>query len=268
MISIVIPVSNVPEATDECIKNLVENAWSDIEIIVVDNASAIPYSSKYADTIYNSKNIGFWPSLLRGIAKARNNIVMCMHNDVFLYDAAFDQRIKAHFQQDDSLALAGIFGARGVAVNGGRIHPEGNMLGYKYGTPQSLHGHVLTGTHPSVVFDSLCMVFDKNKLYGIEYEDIPMHHWTDRLVSLRLLKAGYHALTIGIGFDHGGSWTSVKSLNTVAEDFCKSRGLEMMENWDMTLYRYGEKMFQEEFLEFTQGSNELFVDENFQLYAR
>ena len=268
MISVVIPVSNIPEATDECIKHLVDNAWGELDIIIIDNASFVPYENEHARTIYNTENKGFWPSMLEGIMAAQSNTVVCMHNDVFLFDVAWDVRIQSHFQADDKLAIAGLFGARGVAINGGRIHPEGNMLGRKYGTNQNLHGHVQTGNHPSVVFDSLFMAFDREKLYTIDYETIPMFHWTDRVVTLRLLKAGFHALTIGIGFDHGGSWTSVKSLNTLAEDWCKANNLPMEENWNMTVYKYGERMFREEFLEFTNGATELLVDEKFQLYAR
>ncbi len=269
MISVVIPVSNVEDATNTCIQHLTENEWGGLEIIIIDNASATPYFHDKAETIYNTKNKGFWPSMLQGIEAARNDIVMCMHNDVFLYDTAFDMRITSAFQADDKLATAGLFGARGVAVNGGRIHPEGNMLGRKYGTAQTLHGHIQTGMHPSVVFDSLCMIFDRTKLYSIEYKDIPPHHWTDLLVTLRLLKAGYRASTIGIAFDHGGGWTSsTKTMNTFIEDWCREKGLELNQNWDYTLYKYGEALFKQEFLEFTQGHNELHVDKDYNLFAQ
>jgi hypothetical protein len=127
----------------------------------------------------------------------------------------------------------------------------------------------MTTAHPAVVFDSLAMIFDRNKLYTVEYQDIPPHHWTDRLITLRLIVAGFHALCIGIAHDHGGSFTATgsKTMNTFTEDWCREKGLELNQTWDLTLYWYGEAIFQCEFYAFSHGEKELWVNQAYE-YTR
>lgn len=265
-ISIVIPVCNVEEATDRCIQNLLTMAAKRPEIIIIDNASNVPYANKNCTVIRNEKNAGYWPSMLQGINAAKHNIVMTMHNDVLIWQQRYDEIITAYFDMDDDLAIAGLFGGSGVGLDGGRGNPMGNMLGKEWGMNIRDHGHLMTTAHPAVVFDSLTMIFDRTKLVQVEYRNIPPHHWTDRLITLRLIKAGFHALCIGIAFDHGGSFTAVGSttLNTFTEDWCKAYGLELDQTWDYTLYKYGEAIFKQEFLEITKGAGELWVNQQYE----
>lgn len=269
-LSVVIPVRDIPECTDECIDLLIKNSRGDIDIIVIDNGSYLPYihHSPFVRVIRNDNNIGFWPSMVQGIEAAHYDIVLTMHNDVHVYSPAYDQLILKEFKDDPLLSMAGFFGARGLGYDGSRGHPESNMLGKRYGTHGKLHGYLQTGTHPATIFDSLSMIIDRNKLNTFEYRDIPPHHWTDRILCLRMVLCGYHMLTIGIEFDHGGSFTAVgtNALNTFTEDWCKERGLEFNQSWDHTLYMYGLKQFQREW-EDGIGSTikELWIDKDFQL---
>lgn len=268
MISIVIPVNNLKEYTDECIENLVTYSTVAPEIIIVDNGSTEPYSHPSAITLRNEKNVGFWPSMLQGMQKATNDIVLCMHNDVFIWEQDYDIRIQNAFDNDYQLALVGFFGARGVQTNGARLFCESNMVAKKYGTHGNLHGNVIKGMHPAVVFDSLAMCYRKSHLQTIDARSIPPHHWTDRLVTLRLLVAGYHCATLGIEFDHGGGFTSsTPVMNTFTEDWCKEHNLPMNETnkWDNVLYKYGESIFANEFLTFTHGSGRLWVQFDYSL---
>lgn len=269
MISIVIPVRNLHEITDECIDCALTYAHQNIEVIVVDNNSDTPYVRDGVKVIRNKKNAGFFPSLLQGIERASNDIVLTIHNDCFIWEEGFDIRLDNHFEQDDKLAIAGFFGARGLASNGARMFCESNMVGKKYGTPGNLHGNYIAKSHPSTIFDSYSMCFNRNLLKTIDCISIVPHHFSDRLVCTRLLKAGYHARTIGIAHDHAGGFTSsTVSMNTFTEDWCRERNLPMIENWDTTLYKYGEAMFRQEFLELTQGKHELWVQSNYTLQTR
>lgn len=272
MLSIVIPISNGHPLTNDCVDQLQSATTQPIDIIIVDNNSEQPFKRSGVTTIYNSWNNGFWDAMVQGIEAAKYPIVMCMHNDVFIYDDQYVEKIVQAFQTDDNLALAGLFGSRGVGVNGARLYPESNMLGLKYGTPWHQHGSHLTTQHPSVVFDSLCMIFDRKKLLTIDTNSIPKYHWTDRVVTLRLLAAGYHALTIGIAHDHGNSQTAlaqatpgVSRLEQLAEILCRNQGIEKLESWDLAYYRYGEALFRDEFLAFTNGQHRLWVDECYNL---
>lgn len=264
-ISIVIPVRDVEEATDNCISHIINGSSELPEIIVIDNGSEKPYKHNMARTIRNENNIGFWPSMLQGIQAATSEIVLCMHNDVFIYERGFDQRIIEEFNKDPLLGIAGFFGARGVAIDGGRLHPESQMLGLQYGTPWYANGALLTGSNPAVVFDSLAMIFRKPFLYNIDY-NVPPHHWTDRLITLRMVLAGYHAITIGIQFDHGGSWTPPTTLDSFAENYCKEHNIPFANgSWNMSIYEYGKNLFAREFNRACFGATRLHVKEDFTL---
>lgn len=268
MISIVIPVCNMDHITNRCLEQLINLASDELDIIIIDNASYIPYTHvhRYVTVIRNEYNVGFWPSMLQGIARAKNTIVMLMHNDVLVWEQYYDEVIQYYFSEDKQLALAGFFGGRGLGSNGGRGHPESNLTGKEWGQNWQQHSHHLDRTHPAVIFDSLCMIVDKEKLATISHEDIPPHHYTDRLLCVRMLAAHYHLLTIGIAFDHGGSFTATGSntMNMFTEDYCKSKGLELNQNWDYTLMLYGHEIFLKEFLELTQGKGQIWVNEQFQ----
>ncbi len=273
MLSIVIPVKDVHELTIECISMLYENAEGELDIIVVDNGSTTPVRKLKAlenvNIIENSKNVGFWHAMMQGIAVASSNYVLLMHNDVFIWEKSFDRRIIEEFVFNDRLGAVGLFGGRGVGDDGGRGHPEGNMQGLRYGTPQHNHGHLLKTEHPAVVFDSLAICIDKRKLNAIDPITVPPHHWTDRIICLRLIRAGFHCMTVGIAFDHGGSATaSTESMDTFSEDWCKSKGLELDKTWENTLYQYGASLFRDEFLKVTGGRSQLWVDKDFKYYVR
>lgn len=271
MLSVVIPVKDIHDATKLCIEHLTAHARGDLDIILVDNASEVNASEVFSNltVVRNSENKGFWPSMLQGIELAQSDYVLMMHNDVFIYETDFDQRIIQEFILNEKLGAVGFFGSRGVDIYGARLFPEGNMLGRRFGTPQTQHGTLLTEDHPAVVFDSLAICINKKVLPLIDPETIPPHHWTDRLICLRIVRSGFHCLTVGIGFDHGGSFTaSSGAINTFSEDWCKSMNLSLDNTWEETLYKYGLKMFQEEFFEMTNGYPRLWVDKDFNYYVR
>lgn len=264
MLSIVIPICNTPELADECTQTLQENAQGNIEIIVIDNGSEVPYKNNNVHVVRNEKNKGFWPSMMQGIETAKNNHVFCMHSDVFIWEKAFDIRLLSHFAKDHKLAIAGLFGGRGVGLDGGRGHPEGNMVARKYGMNMDKHGYWQKESHPAVVFDSLGMCYRRDYLMKLSPETLPMHHWCDRLVTLRAVFNGYHCRTVGIEFDHGSGFTSsLPAKNNAMKEWCEEKGLGMVENWDMTVYMYGLAMFQREYQYVMGDDNQLWVDENY-----
>lgn len=251
MLSIVIPVTDKHELTKRCLEKIYENSYA-YDVIIIDNGSIEPYNDPLfsARIIRNEQNIGVFPAVLQGLEAARNNTVLVMHNDVLIHEKHFDKRILDEFQTDPLLGIAGFFGGRGVAENGGREHPESNMQGLHWGQHGSLHGHIQTDKHPAVVFDSLALIFNKDIFYKVfppeERALIAPHHWFDRICTLGIVTAGYHALTIGVAFDHFGGGTSVKNerFTEFTERWVKEMGLPLEENADYTMYKYGERYFQ------------------------
>lgn len=268
-LSIVIPVHNEESITRECIDNIYSLADGRINLVIIDNASVPAYKQRYNEVILrNEENRGVFHSIIQGVNAASNNVVLTMHNDVIIHERSFDTRILGEFEKDNLLGIAGFFGGRGVSMDGGRGMPESNMLGLKYGTHGGYHGQILIGTHPAVVFDSLALIMRKDYLTNVNIKGMPPHHFFDRILTLAFIEQGYHALTIGIAHDHAGGTTSTKVGSTdFIKRWCQEQGLEIVENPDYTMYKYGEALFQKRWKDiWDKGA--LWVDENFNYVIR
>ena len=257
MITVLLPVMDNHKITKQAIRVLLANAENEVDIIVVDNGSDIPYTNQDKNSSYyiparvlfdNAINVAGYGALLQTIDYAKSDIILWMHNDVLIHEYAWDTRILQAFADDPLLGIAGFFGAPGVAGNGGRIGSMGNMLGKVWGTPQHMHGDVMTEIYPAAVFDSLAIIISRPhfKALSIEHSKVPPHHWNDRILPLLFLDAGFHAATIGVGFDHKGGVSSLgDKYRELAERWSREQGLEMVKDWDYTFYSAGERYFRE-----------------------
>lgn len=248
-ISVVIPAVDQHAFTEKTISYLFDNALApnDVDVILVDNDSLKPYNTMAGvNLIRNDVNPGVYMSYIQGMQQAKNNIVLWMHNDVLVHEFGWDARILSEFDKDKKLGIAGFFGGRSVSENGGRGHPEGNLVGKEWGQSIHQHGHLQDQTHPAVVFDSLAMIVNQDIFHRINIPYVAPHHWFDRIMTLWFVDAGYHALTIGIAFDHYGGATSVGQVarhSDFVQRWCESMGLPLDQNWDYTLYKYGSDFF-------------------------
>ena len=256
-ITVVLPVMDAHDITDQAVRYLLAYADNNPQVIIVDNASTVPYEIEllpYTDAmlgyfdisiVHNTHNIAGYGALLQAMEIAKNDIMLWMHNDVLIHEQGWDTRILRAFNNDPLLAIAGFFGAPGVAENGGRIDSMGNMLGKVWGTPQYMHGDVMTDIYPAVVFDSLAIIVNRKLFKQADVPiDIPPHHWNDRILPLWLVDKGYHAATIGIGFDHKGGVSSLgEKYRELAERWSIEHNLTLQIDWDTTFYRYGERFF-------------------------
>ena len=88
MISIVVPVFNNHDFTDECLRAVIDNTAS-CEIIVVDNGSDPPYRppfSGFMETklIKNDTNLGYPVAVNQGIRAASGDTIILLNNDVIV----------------------------------------------------------------------------------------------------------------------------------------------------------------------------------------
>lgn len=272
MITVLLPVMDSHDITTMAIEYLLNQAEGDVHIIVVDNGSDTPFeypgathmytvknkviltagligsSARNIDIVHNDINVAGYGALLETIDMAQSDIILWMHNDVLIHEKGWDMRILKAFSDDPLLGIAGFFGAYGVAGNGGRIGSMGNMLGAVWGSTQSQHGDIMTGMYPAVVFDSLAIIINRKifKALDIDHNKVPPHHWNDRILPLLFVDAGYHAATIGIGFDHKGGVSSLgDKYRELAERWSTEQGLTMNRDWDYTFYSAGERYFRE-----------------------
>jgi len=88
MISIVIPIYNQHEMTQECIDALRLNT-QDYELILIDNGSTPPIPKPYAGfvdvtLIRNEVNLGFPAAVNQGIREAKGDVICLLNNDVIV----------------------------------------------------------------------------------------------------------------------------------------------------------------------------------------
>lgn len=88
MVSIVIPIFNQHDMTDECITAIRETT-QDCEIIMIDNGSTPPIHKPFAGfidvtLIRNEENRGFPVAINQGVAAAKGDIIIALNNDVIV----------------------------------------------------------------------------------------------------------------------------------------------------------------------------------------
>jgi len=88
MRSIIIPVYNQHDFTDECLFAVREHT-KDCEIIIIDNGSTPPYQPPFSGfietlVIRNEENKGFPAAVNQGIRAAKGDIIILLNNDVIV----------------------------------------------------------------------------------------------------------------------------------------------------------------------------------------
>lgn len=250
-ITIVIPTVDNLDLLHECIAALKYRSRVS-KIIVVDNGSNPPI----LENVWvwrNEENQGCLPALRKVLPHIETELVAFMHNDVLIHETAWDIVVWDAFRDRPNLGLAGFFGAKGVAPNGGRVGSKSRMIGKRWGTAWNLHGGFLEKDEvmPSTVLDSLCMIFRTEYLQKLGIpEEWPPHHWFDRLFGVQFIKAGYDVATIGIDFDHRGGSSSGLIYDEFVMKWAKENNIETdgkMQVADIEMYNRGLKLFMDEY---------------------
>lgn len=94
MISIIIPIYNAHEMTQECIE-AVRLTTTDYELILIDNGSIPPIEKPYAGftdvtLIRNDINLGFPAAVNQGIREAKGDVICLLNNDVIVTPGAIN----------------------------------------------------------------------------------------------------------------------------------------------------------------------------------
>jgi len=107
-LAIVIPMYNFPEMTHECIDTVLQNAEMDIDIVVVDDGSTVPYVDKRVSVVRHDENKGFTAAMNTGIIWCDNRYeyVMSLNNDTLPEKGWLKPLIDA-LDKDKTIAIAG-----------------------------------------------------------------------------------------------------------------------------------------------------------------
>lgn len=234
----------------------------DTEIVLIDNGS--PVKQLFADykTVRNKTNTGVLATFRQGLEVAEGEVICFIHSDVLLHETDWDGRISRAFADDEKLGLAGLFGARGVGDNGGRIESMSNMQGHEWGKCNchaiawQHHSAHLTGVAPATILDAVGMFFRREALTQLVTETDAFdawrapHHFMDRFLPLKLIDLGWHIATIGIEFDHfsGATANASQEWRKLASVWLKAQGhASKSTEPDHDVYRIAEQQFFAEF---------------------
>lgn len=205
MITVAIPCIDRVKVVQHCLSLLKENSISDIDILIIDNGSSqdLGLDKFNIRIVRNAENIGMIRSLEQARDESDSDILVYMHNDVYIQEYGWDQRVEQAFSEIPDLGLLGFFGSLGVHPDGGRDQCYSNMIGKDGGSNWAAHGDHTTELLPASMLDGLCMIFRREALLNVGIPlHYPPHHWYDRIIPIAFIGNGWKVGILGIAFDH------------------------------------------------------------------
>ena len=193
------------------------------EWLILDNGSTEnveKYITEYArpkrlNYVRNEDNPGLITNNNDALRRCETELLCLLHNDCFIYEKNWDQRIISYFEQMPDLGIAGFFGAQGCMPNGGRIQYPSKLgsAGFSNMLEAEIHGMRMGPDmpwRPAAIFDSFCMVFRVKMLkecggFDTRYQ---YHHFYDRDTGLESIRHGYKNIVVNVPCHHGGGYTS------------------------------------------------------------
>lgn len=245
-----IPVLNRPEITDRCVAQL--EASTDLslsKIVIIDNASDVPYQSKH-EVIRNEENLGFYvPINQLADQYPYDTIIAVMHNDLLIYEKDWNSRVIEAFSNDEDLAIVGFCGSYEVDKAGGR--GAGTMCNFRGEYQLQEHtGERIIDLQPSAILDSMFMAFRADAIEDLWIEeDVTPAHFYDKILPMRAIELGYHVGTMGIEVDHMGGTTLVAEprFEEDMQKWCLKHGIDPGDDAGMAVYLEAERRWLTEF---------------------
>lgn len=193
-VSIVIPLYNQLTYTRGCLESLAATTSSDVEIILVDNASSdgtAAYLQTLTDivVISNAENRGFAGACNQGINVATGNWIVVMNNDVVLSSGWLDKMLQA----------AVLHGLEMVspAIREGLLNYE--VEPYAADLTGQMQHVVRRGTVNGICFMAQRRVFETIGLFD---ENFRIGQYEDKDLFLRATRAGFQLGSVGAAFIH------------------------------------------------------------------
>lgn len=224
-----IPVVDGHDLTKAVLDSLEQTVTGDnFKVVIFDNASDMPYTDIPYDysfpviTHHCRQNIGYYRPLLWIYEMfADEELIGLAHNDLVYYERGWNERMEHSFAMDTKLGLVGMCGSSEIDNLGGR---GGGTVCYFRGGDVSIGDAVIRGQSqsagrrtldlvPSACLDSLFMMFRRSAIPDlvnskVEWKDITLAHFYDRIWPVRLIEKGWHVATLGVECDHLGGMTT------------------------------------------------------------
>lgn len=221
-ITLAIPFFNQLNDVKGSVGLLKYNTHPSTEWLVIDNGSTDPVEEfitrtvkpKRLNYLRNEENIGMVATYNQIFSLATTDLVAILHNDVFVFEKDWDQRVVRSFESLDKLGALGFFGAQGVGPIGERIQdPEypGQMAGISNMLEGAKHGLLLREPYRAcAILDGFAMVFNTEmikKAGGLDQKYL-YHHLYDRDLPLTSLSLGYKNIVLNVPCHHQSGVTA------------------------------------------------------------
>ena len=184
------------------------------QLLVVDNGStdgSADWVEQYVlpkwhcgRVIRNPANVGVFAAMNQLWRETQTPILSAFHNDLYVTEPGWDDRVLAAFREEPRLGVAGFCGARGLAANGLRYDVWSNML------EAEIHGSRGWGRLWVSVLDGMALIMRRSMLdaaNGFD-ESYRLHHRYDYDICMASINAGYQNMLIGVSCHHQSGLTA------------------------------------------------------------
>jgi len=203
IVSVIVPVHDGQDSVVRCLDSIFRQDYGPIETIIIDDASSDGSLAKARGAsserpnvrvIAHETNQGLASTLNEGIAKARGDVVLAIHQDCELLEPSFVTRALAVMQEYPDIG----------AVTGRRVYPV-----RKFSSNEKLfmvaNGHLTEMEHNGYETENLTFVEDKCDLYRKCLLDaiggFPARQFRvsgeDQVVSSKMRAMGYRLVKLG-----------------------------------------------------------------------
>lgn len=212
-VSIVIPVFNQLKLTIDCLNDVFRSYGVDYEVIVVDDGSKEPVSLAISKmfpqvkVLKNEQNLGFAPTVNKGITASSGDIILLLNNDIRINNPAWLKTMIDNMEQN-KLYLTAPAGGRMTSdfeYIPGEAVKAGDKFAYLVGWALAIRKEVFTKI-------------------GLIPENFQKGYWEDVLFCFRAKKAGFKmGITENTGIKHLYHQTFKKEGYNLAKEYQEKR---------------------------------------------
>ena len=265
-LSVIVTVLGQHELSKLCLSKLVSSSIGKMEIVVMDGGGDFVIAKgDLPDKPINIKVVtdkGGYPNFKFWMENTTGDILLFIHNDIMIEENGFDVLLRYIFEKDNRLGMVGFVGSDEMAENGSRLWgTTSNFLGKTYsykdeswtGTPASLHGQRYDGLTQCVVIDGCVMALRRSAWENLKEPNYPplLYYHYDRIMSCRMLEAGYTLASIGTACDHLNNMTggNEKKWHDNVRVICQKNNIPGIKdetgeiNWDISLHAEAKRLF-------------------------
>jgi GT2 family glycosyltransferase len=230
-ISVIVPCYNKLGLTEDFVRLMNTTVDGPIEFVMIDNHSldgTAEYLKGLGDPfVYhlNSENIGMVRAFNQGADSTDSDMLVFMHNDVFLHLPEWPKVLRSLFSEMKDAGVVGLYGAK-------RIRRDGSFMGRSIEHAKAGGSSLREPCTEVAVLDGLFMAMTRTAYRAVGgFDEEYSVHFYDKDISMRAKKAGYRNYVLNIPFTHRGAGT--RSSVNAAEDnrLRESMKLLFLQKW-------------------------------------